>query len=285
MGSKIAEAAAQLTRADVAGRRKTMTGATLLPEMSPRLTSPALAISEQARVRRQWLDVDGFITDRLLITYRAPAATLRGLVPAAFELDEWCGHGFVSVCALEVHEMGLCGAPSVLRFENRELLYRLGVRYRGQATFITLRSDTGSKALALLGSAFSHYGLRHAAVQLTRGERSFEMTCSDNEGRGTARAVARLEPTEREPASVFADSSHAAEQLIGMSFSVGARGGRVLMQPIEHEPWQPRFVPLAQANFAYLRALEQRHGFRLEYDNTLHVQNVRQIWRAARWQK
>jgi hypothetical protein len=110
------------------------------------------------------------------------------------------------------------------------------------------------------------------------------MTCSDNEG-GEQRALARLEPTEREPASVFADSSHAAEHLIGMSFSVGARGGRVLMQPIEHEPWQPRFVPIAQANFAYLRMLEQRHGFRLEYDNTLHVQNVRQTRRAARWQK
>src|SRR5687768_3602601 len=40
----------------------------------------------------------------------APAAALRGLVPGPFELDEWRGQGFMSVCALEVREMGLCDA-------------------------------------------------------------------------------------------------------------------------------------------------------------------------------
>ena len=63
-------------------------------------------------VHRQWLDVDGFITDRLLISYRAPADRLRALVPAPFQLDERRGFGFLSVCALHIAGMGLRGSPS-----------------------------------------------------------------------------------------------------------------------------------------------------------------------------
>ena len=70
-----------------------------------------------ARVHRQWLDVDGFITDRLLVTYRAPAERLRALVPAPFVVDEHDGFGFLSVCALHIRDMGIVGSPRWPRFE------------------------------------------------------------------------------------------------------------------------------------------------------------------------
>lgn len=260
-----------------------MTTMTLAPPGGTKLREGAWAGHEQARVRRQWLDVDGVITDRLLVTYRAPAAALEALVPAPFVVDAWRGHGFVSVCALEVRDMGLRGAPRALRFDNRELLYRVGVRFGTRPTFITLRSDTGSRALALLGRQFSHYGLRHAEVSLCKRDGELAMRCRSPRGEADAELFARLEPREHEPVSVFASAAQAAEHLLSMSCSVAAERGRVLVQPIEHEPWQPRFVPLVGARFDYLRGLERRHHLFLEYDSTLHVQGVRQRWRAARW--
>lgn len=238
---------------------------------------------EQAPTRRQWLDVEGFITDRLLVTYRAPARALRSLVPTPFRLDEYAGYGFVSVCVLEVTDMGLLGAPRGLRFDNRELLYRLGVRYGERATFITLRSDTSSRALATLGARFSHYGLRLAHVSLERAG-GFELRCRSRDGQADAHVAVRLQPMGHEPASVFVSATAAAEQLISMSCSVSARSGRVLLQAIEHEPWRPCFVPLGAARFGFLSQLERTRGLQLDYDNTLHVRNVRQVWRAARWQ-
>src|SRR5882672_9416063 len=78
----------------------------------------------------QFLPVSGTLTDRFLVTYRGPASALARLVPAPFELDEHRGYGFLSVCAVEIAGMGIHGTPGFLRFENREFLYRIGVRFR-----------------------------------------------------------------------------------------------------------------------------------------------------------
>src|SRR4051794_31104499 len=106
---------------------------------------------------RQWLAVSAHVVERYLITFRAPAAALERLVPAPLTLDTFRGHGFVSVCALELEQMGILGWPRWLRFGNLEFLYRVGVRFGGQASFLTLRSDVSARALAWLGQPFSHY--------------------------------------------------------------------------------------------------------------------------------
>src|SRR5262245_56464621 len=106
---------------------------------------------------RQILPVSAHIIERYLVTHRAPAEALAPLVPAPLTLDAFRGHGFVSVCALELRGMGVVGLPPPFRFGNLEFLYRIGVRYRGEPTFLTLRSDVSARALAWLGRRFSHY--------------------------------------------------------------------------------------------------------------------------------
>ena len=238
-----------------------------------------------APIRRQWLDVDGFITDRLLVTYRAPAERLRALVPAPFVVDELNGFGFVSVCALEMLGMGIARSPRWLRFDNLEFLYRVGVRYRNAATFLTLRCDTASRALALLGGSFSHYQLRHTRIALSRSVNRFELRCDAADALARAELATELTPNAVEPASLFPSSARAAEFLLGMSFSAAVRGGKVLVQPIERDAWQPRFVSPDHLCFDYLAELARRIAAPLVYDNTLHVRSVHQTWRAARWQK
>lgn len=260
--------------------------------MQARLSLPAFALraSQPAETPvwswhgggTQFLSVSGTLTDRLLVTYRAPARALASLVPAPFELDTHDGHGFLSVCAVEIVDMGVLGAPRWLRFDNREFLYRLSVRVNGRPSFVTLRSDVTSRALALLGRYFSHYRPELARISLTRS--GTRLSLRGETLRHAADAQVEVDLT-RTPAqtSLFASEAAAAEFLLGMHFSADSRRGRVRLQTIDHGPWQPRFVATDHARFDFLSALSQRLGVALEFDSTLYVNQVPHIWRAARW--
>lgn len=235
--------------------------------------------------RRQWLAVDGFVTDRFLVNYRAPAAELARLVPAPFTLDSYGGYGFLSVCVLEVRDMGIRALPRALRFNNLEVLYRLGVRYRGQPSFVTLRSDTSSLALACLGGWFSQYRLRAARIQFSRAHGRFALQARTRDGSADARIDVDPSRTRRASStSVFSSAELADRWLLGMSFSVDpGRPGRVLVQPIDHSPWQARFVEPRELQFGFLEQLSRTYAVPLEYDSTLAMRGIHQTWHAARW--
>jgi len=231
----------------------------------------------------QFLPVSGHVTDRLFVTYRAPARALVPLVPDPFTLDVHRGFGFLSVCAVEILGMGIAGTPRFLRFDNREFLYRLAVRFRGESTFVTLRSDVSSRTLALLGRYFSHYRPRRAGVRLLRGAGSLRMECASGDGRADAVLEVDTRERERPAASVFESAAEASRCLLGMRFSADAVRGRVRVQLIEHDPWYPEFAATRVARFGFLDELEQRLGTRFEHDATLVTGNLDQRWRAARW--
>ena len=231
----------------------------------------------------QFLPVSGHVTDRLFSTYRASARSLLPLVPAPFSLDVHRGFGFVSVCAVEILGMGIVGAPRFLRFDSREFLYRIAVRLGGQSTFLTLRSDVSSRALAVLGGSFSHYRPHLGNVRLAREGSVVRLDATTRDGSGDA----ALEVDTAAPASghgsVFTDHEEATEFLLGMKFSADARAGRARVQPIEHGPWHPRFVDATRARFAFLERLERDLGTSLVYDSTLAARDIPQTWKAAYW--
>ncbi|HEY6725446.1 MAG TPA: DUF2071 domain-containing protein [Polyangiaceae bacterium] len=235
--------------------------------------------------RRQWLAVDGFVTDRFLVNYRAPATELARLVPAPFTLDCYGGHGFLSVCVLEVRSMGIRALPRALRFHNLEVLYRLGVRFGDRPSFVSLRSDTSSRALALLGGCFSHYRLRAARIRLSRGRGRFALQAQTRNGSADAHFDVDPSRTRRtSPTSAFSDAAEADRRLLGMAFSVDpGRRGRVLLQPIEHSPWRARFVEPRALYFEFLDRLSRDYAIPLEYDSTLAMRGIHQTWHAARW--
>jgi hypothetical protein len=228
----------------------------------------------------QWLPVSAHVVERYLVTFRAPAAKLVALVPAPLSLDVYRGHGFVSVCALELEGMGIAGAPPWLRFDNREFLYRIGVRFRGEPTFLTLRSDVSARPLAWLGRRFSHYRPHLGAFTLDRAE-GFHLACRSPDGLGDARL--ELQPDAGSMSgSLFPDAESAARFLLGMRFSADAREGRVRVQPIDHDPWGARPARVRSRRFAFLEALEKQIGA-LTLDHCLGMRDLRQTWRAARW--
>ncbi len=229
--------------------------------------------------RRQWLPVTAHIHQRYLVTYRGPAAQLAALIPAPLTIDAREGQGFVSVCALDMDEMGPVGTPGFLRFANRELLYRVGVRVDGRPTFFTLRSDVSSLALAVLGT-FSHYRLRRARFSGGRTDVGLHLTCASRDGRGDAEFAASVSPCRVPTGSLFATAEAATRFLLGMDFSVDVTAkGRVRVQDIAHDPWRAAFVAPTRRRFDFLQGL----GVDLTYDHTLVMTDLRQTWRAARW--
>jgi hypothetical protein len=200
------------------------------------------------------------------------------------ELDTLDGYGFLSVCVLEVVQMGVAGTPRWLRFDNREFLYRLAVRLHGEPTFLTLRSDVSSRAMAALGRRFSHYRPHLADVTLEREPSRLRFTATSADGSANAHVDTSLEPTAPPPDSLFGSAQGASDFLLGMPFSADqAPNGRVRVQYIEHDPWNAWLVTPQRHEFEPLRRLEQQLGTRFEYDNTLAVKGIRQQWKAARW--
>jgi hypothetical protein len=205
-------------------------------------------------------------------------------VPAPFRLYTLGGFAFVSVCALEVHNMGIVGLPKALRFDNREFLYRLAIRFRGEPTFLTLRSDVSAHALAWLGRRFSHYRPHLGTFSFADRDGRMRIECSSPSGVGDATFEAAHDQPPRASSSVFDSAEHAADFLLGMSFSADATPeGRVRIQSIEHDPWKARLVRVHEARFAFLDRLAGELGCRFEYDSTLATHCIRQTWKATRW--
>jgi hypothetical protein len=234
----------------------------------------------------QWLPVTAHIQERYLVTFRAPAAHVARLVPQPLEVDARAGFGFVSVCVLDMDAMGLRGTPRWLRWRNRELLYRVGVRVTGAPSFITLRSDVSTPVLALLGRPFSHYRPHLAEIVRAEGADRFHLTCRTRDGLGNADFHAAPIPNSGAPGvdSLFANADDAAACLLGMRFSADVRpDGRVCVQDIEHEPWGARLVFPGRRRFAFIDKLARDIGAPLVYDHTLVMRDLEQTWRAARW--
>ena len=250
------------------------------PIFAPRSITPRRPL---ARTGTQWLPVSGFVAVRFLVTYRCEAPRLLALVPEPFALDERDGFGFLSVCGLKVRSMGVVGVPEVLRFDNVEFLYRLAVRFRGEPTFLTLRSDVSARALAWLGRYFSHYRPHLGRFTFAEERGAVRIACASADGSGDGLLDARFDEPPAASRSVFSSAADAADWLLGMAYSADAVRGRVRVQPIEHDPWQARFVRVRRARFAYLEHLEKELSCRFELDSALATHGIRQLWRAARW--
>jgi uncharacterized protein DUF2071 len=259
-----------------------MSTALALTRYRPVATSRSTVYSGRA-ASQPW-PVSGWIRDRFLVTFSAPARRLARLVPAPFEVDALAGQGFVSVCALEAERMGLWGAPFPLRFHNLEFLYRIGVTLLGEPSFLTFRSDVSAKAMALLGARFSHYRPRLARFEHKRGGAVWSLACASADGDADAELAVPMAPSSAAPhSSLFSSAEQASAFLVGMKGSAALReDGRVQFQPIDHSPWRARFVAPTVRTFGFLERLEAEAGAKLTYDSTLHMQGISQRWGATR---
>lgn len=230
-------------------------------------------------VEFQPLPMTARIPWRYVVNYRVAPERARHLVPVPLELDLHEGDALISVCALAIERLGVAFTPRFLRFSTLEMLYRLAVRHGGIRSFVTLKSDVSSRAMAALGSHFSHFRPRLAAMAAAETATSRRLTCRDRDGRTSVFAAARATLAGRPETSRFPSLDEAVEFILGVpgAMSVDARG-RVRFQKIDHPPWQAAFAAPEEHSFAF----DGADALGLVYDSTLLITEQTQTWRAMK---
>ncbi len=251
----------------------------------------ARALHERlGRVGSQPVDVHSFTNKRLTVNYRSPIDRLRRIVPEPLELEELgsTGRGVISMCVCDfrVTRIGLVPVPPL---HTNEMLCRVSVRVpKDGATkraYYTLRSDTSSVLLGLLGGRFSHF--RKATSAFTRRDDGsvYALKCrADDELCGGEFSAALGTLSKKPPAtSCFANVAAATDFLFELDGSCGYdyATDRLSFQEIEYPEWDLSFCHVFRARFPLIEHLERWYDLDLEFDCALFMQNVRQVWRSA----
>ena len=114
------------------------------------------------KVWNQPISVGSFTNKRLTINYRAPVHKLQQIIPQPIVVEEIddTGMGMISqcVCDFPVTHFGAVPIPHI---HTNEMLCRVSVQIpkHGEMlrAYYTLRSDTSSRFLGILGGNFSHF--------------------------------------------------------------------------------------------------------------------------------
>jgi len=243
--------------------------------------------SRLGKVGNQPVSVSSFTNKRMTINYRAPLERLRQLVPAPIEIDEIrdTGMGMISMCVCDfwVTKFGPLPIPTT---HANEMLCRISVRVPKKGAtyraYYTLRSDSSSRLLGFLGGHFSHF--RKAISQFTMRDQDgvYELTCKARDPISGGHFRAELDSITKEPppGSTFASIQEATDFVFQLDGSCGYSypARKLSFQHIEYPTWDLYFCTAYQYQFALLDYLFERYKLDAEFDCTLFMQNVPQVW-------
>lgn len=242
------------------------------------------------KVGTQPISVSSFTNKRLTINYRAPLDRLRQLVPAPIELDEIrdTGMGMISMCVCDfwVSKFGPLPIPTT---HTNEMLCRISVKVPKDGalhrTYYTLRSDSSSRLLGFLGGNFSHF--RKAISRFTKRDENgiYELTCKANDPICDGYFRAELDSVTKEPPSTttFADIQEATNFVFQLEGSCGYSypARKLSFQRIEYPTWDLYFCTRFEHEFALTEYLFEAYDLKAEFDCTLFMEKVPQVWGSS----
>ncbi|HLI43884.1 MAG TPA: DUF2071 domain-containing protein [Acidimicrobiales bacterium] len=198
----------------------------------PRESPGRLALDGIWPVRLGWVMSQRW-ANLLYLHYRVDASSLRPLVPASLEIEEFDGSAWVSVVPLQMKDVRLrdfLPIPGATDFA--EVNMRTYVRWGGVSGVYFISIDAASALASFVARSTFHLPYRSSEVSLTESEGEFHVTC--RRSAGDVQLEARYRPTGRveEPSPLL---SFLAERYC--MYAVGAFG-RLLRGDISHLPWQ-----------------------------------------------
>lgn len=242
------------------------------------------------RVNHQPINVTSFTNKRLTVNYRAPLDRLRRLLPPVIEPEEIrsSGQGMLSMCACDFWVTKLGPVP-IPRVRNNEMLLRVSVLVsKGGQThraYYTLRSDASSRFLGFLGGRFSHFRKAVSRFERIDDGHVYELRCRARDPLcgGWLRARIASLSQEKPPSTAFGDVAEAAEFVLGLDGSCGYsfEKGKLSFQRIDYPDWDIRFCQEVEFDFRLLDEIFRAYDLNAEYDCTLFMENVRQVWRSS----
>lgn len=246
--------------------------------------------SRLGKVNSQPVSVRSYTNKRLTINYRAPLNRLRQLVPARLEVEEIgsTGMGMISqcVCDFRVTHFGPLPIPPT---HTNEMLCRISVRIpkdgEWHRAYYTLRSDTSSLLLGVLGGNFSHFRKAISRFTLRDDGDVYALTCQARDPLCNGRFEADLHTLSKEPpaTSVFADARQATDFVFQLAGSAGYSYALDMLsfQKIDYPEWDIYFCHRYDYDFALLNHLFAAYDLRAEFDCVLFMEKVPQTWNAA----
>jgi hypothetical protein len=242
------------------------------------------------KVASQPISVSSFTNKRLTINYRAPVERLRRLVPRSLDVEEIrdTGFGMISQCVCDFHVTKFGWLP-IPKTHTNEMLTRISVKVpkKGEwyRAYYTLRSDSSSRLLGLLGGHFSHFRKAISRFRLKDDGDVYELVCSAEDERcgGFFRGFMRSLSKAKPESSCFADVDEATRFVFQVDGSCGYHfaGNKLSFQRIQYPPWDLRFCHEAEFDFTLLNYLFDAYDLGAELDCVLFMERVPQVWGSS----
>jgi hypothetical protein len=190
----------------------------------------------------------------LALTLSAPRDRLTHLVAPGLFLDTFDGQGFLAVACVQTRRLRPAGVPAFAGIDFFLAGYRLFVtRERGGRTrrgLQILGSETDKWLMAAAGRAFTHYGYRRTAVDVSGdGERRRIATSS-----GLV-LEADCGHAELPPGSVFPNREAARRYAGPMPFTFAPERNAIVSVEGRRGHWKPRPVALVDVRVPVLERL------------------------------
>ncbi len=256
-------------------------------------TTPSLTRELHERlgkVNHQPVDVASYTNKRFTVNYRVPVDQLRRLIPEPIEIDEIgdTGLSILSQCVCDFHVTRFGPVP-IPKTHTNEMLCRVSVKIpkKGQwhRAYYTLRSDTSSRILGILGGYFSHF--RKAISQFARRDDGsvYEIECQAKDALCNGYFIGYLDSVSKEkPTSTHFENVDAAKDFIyqldgscGYSYS----RNKLSFQEIDYPEWDIYFCHKYDYDFALLNHLMDTYQLDAELDCVLFLEKVAQVWGSS----
>lgn len=235
------------------------------------------------------LTMVGRLAECVLVSYRTPAGSVRGWLPAGLELvtrGEWA---FWNIVACRVEGMRPAGLPSWLGLDYHHVAYRLLVRAQVAGATVDglyfLRSDADNGLIAASGNWLSDFRFHRAAISVQGTGRDLALRVRSSGRRG---GEAELEVENAAGAVLAEDSCFAsAAEAAGflkyrpLGLAVDERTGNVKLAEVfrDEARWREQPLRVARARWEFLENLGQGEA-RLEWASRVAPIDYR--WRLGR---
>lgn len=193
----------------------------------------------------------------LAVTMSAPAAELAPRVAPGLRLDDFEGQGFLAVACVKTRRLRPAFLPAFVGTDFFLVGYRIFVRYksprgRSYRGLQILRSETDRRLMVLGGRILTHYGYRHAAVEVNREPERLRVSTSSG-----LTVDVRLDLPELPQGSVFENQKQARRYAGPMPHTFASEdGGRsVLRVEGVRRHWDPKPVMPVDVSAPFLADL------------------------------
>lgn len=239
------------------------------------------------KVWNQPVSVSSFTNKRLTINYRAPVEKLRQFIPEPIVVEEIgdTGMGMISQCVCDFHVTHFGPLP-VPKIHTNEMLCRVSVQIPKNGdmlrAYYTLRSDTSSLLLGILGGNFSHFRKAISDFTLRDDGEVYELQCRARDTICGGYFTGYLDSLSKDKpeTSVFQNVTEAVDFVYELDGSCGYdfNSSKLSFQHIGYPAWDIQFLHHFEYDFKLLNYLFETYDLQPELDCVLFMEQVKQTW-------